>query len=184
MTDIGRLRFGPDPDAPRDEKPLDVESMEFVTEREPLIHKEAAPKRQKGIYIGAPACFALEMACKHVRDAFGNEADFAGIYIVGSCLERPDWRDVDVRMMLDDKAFQELFPSACLISGSWEFDPRWTLLTVAISNWMRQQTGLPIDFQFQPMTHANAQHKGRRNAVGITVLRSDAQTGGIAGGAA
>lgn len=129
-------------------------------------------KPRKASYIGAPACFALEMACKQVNDAFGrrDEGRISGIFIVGSALERPDWRDVDIRMMLDDASFAELFPGVRLDSGAavWEFDPRWTLLTVALTKWMREQTGLPIDFQIQPMTWANEKHNKLRYAAGLT----------------
>ena len=39
---------------------------------------------------------------------------------------------------------------------------------VAISGWLSAQTGLPIDFQIQPQTHANEiMAKGPRNAVGL-----------------
>jgi hypothetical protein len=84
-------------------------------------------RRKKHIYIGAPACFALEQACQQINDAFG---DF-GCYLVGSALERPDWRDIDVRYIMPDKEFAKMFPSA---GQHWEHDPRWLLLTVTISN--------------------------------------------------
>lgn len=127
------------------------------------------PKRKKWIHIGAPACFALEEAARHVAEAFGayrsNEDDYGGgIYVVGSCLERPDWRDVDVRFIMSDAAFGRLFPDA---GQHWEHDARWLLLTVAISERLSKLTGLPIDFQFQPQTHANEKHKGVRNAIGF-----------------
>lgn len=122
---------------------------------------------KKVTYIGAPACFALEQACKQIMEAFDDPEAHVGIYVVGSCLERPDWRDVDVRMMLDDEYFKKLFPSAHITNASWEFDPRWTLLVVTISEWLKKQTGLPVDFQFQPMTFANAKHKGPRHAIGL-----------------
>lgn len=123
----------------------------------------------KASYIGAPACFALEMACKQVRDAFPL---CLGIFIVGSALERSDFRDVDVRMIFTDSDFAALFPDvAGLDAPWWEFDARWTLLTVAISQWMRGQTGLPIDFQFQPQTWANERHDKPRNAHGLTVAK-------------
>lgn len=149
-----------------------------VTERTP-----------KGSYIGAPAHFALEMACKQVRAAFApkREDRFGSIFLVGSALARPDWRDVDIRLILDDESFAELFPSA-LNEGSatWEFDPRWTLLTVAVSEWMRKQTGLPIDFQVQPMEFANKHHNGPRHAMGLTYVEprpkdaaADAAEGGV-----
>lgn len=135
---------------------------------------------KKVSYVGAPACFALEMACKQVRDAFPEEteSDHIGIYVVGSALERPDWRDVDVRMMMSDGAFLRIFPGVNLEAGTWEFDPRWCLLVAAISQWMSKQTGLPIDFQFQPMTHANKRHKGRRHAAGLSFVREPAPVSG------
>lgn len=132
--------------------------------------KEPAKPRRKGIYIGAPAVFALEQACQHITKAFG----MYGCYVVGSCLERPDWRDIDVRYILPDEEFAKLFPDAEIFpdgTGAWEFDARWLLLTVAVSDWLRKQTGLPVDFQFQPQTHANARHKGNRNAVGLCMAK-------------
>jgi len=126
--------------------------------------------RQKGIYIGAPACFALEEALRHVAEAFGafgaDDDVFGGIYIVGSVLQRPDWRDVDVRFIMGDEAFARLFPNA---GDYWEHDARWLLLTVAISERLARQTGLPIDFQFQPQSHANKHHRGPRSAVGMRI---------------
>lgn len=126
-------------------------------------------------HIGAPAVFALEQACKLLKAAFReeNETDHVGIYVVGSSLEKPDWRDVDVRMMMDDASFLRLFPGVDVEHGTWEFDPRWTLMVVAISQWMSKMTGLPIDFQFQPMTHANKRHKGDRHPMGLTFVKSD-----------
>ena len=115
--------------------------------------------RKKAVYVGAPACFALEAECQLLNRAFPGSC-----YLVGSALERPDWRDVDVRMIMDDDAFAALFPHA---KSHWEFDARWVIMTVAISERLSKLTGLPIDFQFQPRTHANDRHKGPRNALGL-----------------
>jgi hypothetical protein len=127
---------------------------------------EEEPKRKKSIYVGAPACFALELALQHIDKAFADlrVGRYTGAYVVGSALERPDWRDIDVRFIMDDLTFKEQFPHA---EEHWEFDPKWLLLTVAISKWLSDQTGLPVDFQFQPMTYANAMHKKPRNAAGL-----------------
>lgn len=129
----------------------------------------AAPPREKKLlkssYIGAPAIFQLEMACRQLFEAFGDGGDYhTCIYLVGSSMERPDWRDVDVRMMLPDEEFARLFPDA---GKHWEQDPRWLVMVVSISAWMSKLTDLPIDFQFQPATHANDRHKGFRSAVGV-----------------
>jgi hypothetical protein len=126
--------------------------------------------RKKGIYVGAPACFALELACKDLMAAFGNGG--GGCYLVGSALQRPDWRDIDVRFMLPDDEFDVLFPGT-RENGIWEFDSRWLVMTTAIADWLAKRTGLPIDFQFQSQTHANERHKGRRNALGLIFARDD-----------
>lgn len=129
-------------------------------EADALALKAPPPKRDKSCYVGAPAIFALELACQDLNRAFGGY----GCYLVGSALERADWRDVDVRMILDDEEFAALFPKA---GTHWEFDTRWLVMTVAISERLSKLTGLPIDFQFQPQSHANEVHKGRRNALGL-----------------
>lgn len=123
----------------------------------------------KGIYVGAPACFALELACREICDAFNGY----GCYVVGSCLDRRDWRDVDVRFIMPDDDFALLFPD--VERTHWEQDARWLLLTVSISERMSKLTGLPIDFQFQPQTHANEKHKGKRSAVGIRIRRGEGE---------
>jgi hypothetical protein len=127
-------------------------------------------KRKKSCYLGAPAIFALEMAAKHLRQAFPekSESSHIGIYLVGSCLQRPDWRDVDVRMIMDDTTFKQEFPGVSIEhGGTWEFDPRWCLMTVWVSKWLSEYIGLPVDFQFQPMSHANSKHAGPRHALGL-----------------
>jgi hypothetical protein len=131
--------------------------------------------RKKGLYVGAPACFVLERECQFLGRAFDGQC-----YLVGSATERPDWRDIDVRMIMDDEAFVALFPDAGPVDhGHWEFDPRWIVLTTAISEQLSRQTGLPIDFQFQPRTHANERHgrgKGtRRNALGMIFSKSEGE---------
>lgn len=129
------------------------------------MKKTTAGKRSKVSYIGAPKVFALELACREVCDAFEGY----GCYIVGSSLERPDWRDVDVRFIMDNKDFDALFPDAT--ENLWEQDSRWLLLTTSISARLSQLTGLPVDFQFQRQSHANDKHKGLRHPVGLRVMK-------------
>lgn len=131
--------------------------------------QEEAPKRKKASYIGVPAIFKLELACKHLNEAFG---DGHRCYLVGSALKKPDWRDVDVVMILSDNDFRRLFPKAHL-QGEWEFDPRWLVMTVAISGWLKEQTGLPVDFKFQPQSWANSKHDGQRNPLGLRYVPND-----------
>ena len=92
------------------------------------------------------------------------------IYLVGSCLERRDYRDVDVRAILEDADFDRRFPKLAGGAGPHQFDPEWSLVCASISLWLEQRTGLPIDFQIQRQTQANASedNKGKtRWALGL-----------------
>lgn len=129
---------------------------------------ETAPTRIKASHVGAPAIFALEQQCQDLNRAFDGHC-----YLVGSALERPDWRDIDIRLIMDDEAFTVLFPGSGAKHCQWEFDPRWIIMTVAISERLSKVTGLPVDFQFQPRTHANERHKKRRNAMGLVFTSHD-----------
>lgn len=120
-------------------------------------------KRKKFCYIGAPKVFRLELALQKLSEAYGDVS-----YVVGSCLERPDWRDVDVVMILDDDDFAKEFPDTN--AAHCEFDTKWLILVSSISWWLSQQTELPIDFKFQQRTKANNDHKGRpRHAKGLRI---------------
>lgn len=134
----------------------------------PPTKAPSPPAKSKVSYVGAPAIFALELACQALNQAFDETC-----YLVGSSLARSDWRDIDVRMIMDDESFGVLFPSARMDGGPayWEFDSRWLIMTIAISGHLSKAAGLPIDFQFQPRTHANAAHKGPRHALGLRVKR-------------
>jgi len=114
-------------------------------------------------WIGTSASYELDQACRCIVDAYGW-----CVYHVGSSLERRDYRDVDVRAMLRDEEFAHAFPDG----GGWS-DPLWSLQCVAISTLLQKRTGLPIDFQFQQQTAANAEFGGRqRNPLGVFVSKS------------
>lgn len=129
------------------------------------MNKEKTPAtKHKASHVGAPAVFALELACQELNRAFAG--DGAGhCYLVGSALERPDRRDIDVRLMLPDDQFDQLFPDAQ--GRYWEHDPRWIIMVVSISKWLSDLSGLPVDFQFQRQSNANKSHPGRRDALGM-----------------
>lgn len=102
---------------------------------------------QRANYLGAPAAYELNMACRSLVDAFGQH-----IYLVGSCIVRRDHRDVDVRCILPDEDYARLFPG-----GGGHLDAYWSLLVTSISLWLAKRTGLNIDFQIQQQTRANEQ---------------------------
>jgi hypothetical protein len=113
---------------------------------------------KKPHYLPAQPYLALNRAAGIVERGL----DTLGTFLVGSCLERADFRDVDVRTVMTDEAFDKLFPGGA--SGT-ESDAFWSLLCESIGALLAQATGLPIDFQIQRMTEANLLHPGPRNAL-------------------
>lgn len=110
-------------------------------------------------YLTPMELFRLDRATAMVERAY--HWDSVGIFLVGSALARRDFRDVDVRMMLHDASFDAMFDDA---SG----EDRWSLLCVAFSTLLREESGLPVDFQIQRMSDANALHAGhRRHGLGL-----------------
>lgn len=97
----------------------------------------------------------LEDWCHMVRAIFGPAF---GPYLVGSATERADYRDVDIRVLLQDRRFDQLFRGRL---------DAVRFLNRAFSVWGQQETGLPIDFQVQRQTEANAEFDKPRNAMGI-----------------
>lgn len=105
--------------------------------------------------------FNLNAACLMLTEAYGYH-----LYHVGSSLDRRDFRDVDLRMILPDEEFDTLFPH---VGGPDHMRGRLALFNAAISGWVAERTGLPIDFQFQRCTEANAEFDGNRSAMGMFV---------------
>ena len=100
--------------------------------------------------------FLLDEACRPIRQAFGTPP-----YLVGTANVRGPYRDVDVRLILDDERYDIL---AALDSGLVPF------MGLALGEYLAARTGLPIDFQVQRQTEANAAHNGVRNPLGMRTL--------------
>ena len=88
--------------------------------------------------IGEPECSNLAIACMVVEEALQERA-----YLVGSASESREFRDVDVRVMMEDKKFEELFGPTRIRR------PFYSLFCVSVSTWLSKMTGLPVDFQVQ-----------------------------------
>lgn len=114
------------------------------------------PKELKpgGCYIGAPEVFSLSLICDQVAKAFGEHV----CYLVGSALQRPDYRDVDVRLIIGDAKWHALFGS----NENGELSIFWSLICTSISEYIEKRTGLNVDFQIQSMTTANGALHGKR----------------------
>lgn len=110
-------------------------------------------ERRRGSYLLLTDFERLEEWCRLVSALF----DGATPYLVGSVNERPDYRDVDLRLILPDAAYDR-----------WWRDPvKVRLAGRAVSTWGQRETGLPIDFQIQRQTEANQDHPGFRNPMGL-----------------
>lgn len=103
----------------------------------------------------------LEDWALHVRRMFGPTGT---PFLVGSALTTRAFRDVDVRVILEEEEWDRLFPG---LADADVRDARWSGFCTAVSIWGQQATGLPIDFQVQPMGKANEQYEGRRHALGL-----------------
>ena len=114
--------------------------------------------------IGMPAALLLHEFGSQLWHAFDDMP-----YHVGSSLVGKVWRDVDVRLILADDAFAAMFPDATL--NNIHSCGKWVALCLAFSALGKQMTGLPIDFQIQQQTDANAKHDGPRSALGNVQLR-------------
>ena len=98
------------------------------------------PKPKQDKYIGWPQNGRLDHAMMIVCRALDEDA-----YMVGSATKGTEYRDVDIRVIMDDAKFNALF-------GDWSattWQPFWSLFNVAVSDYLAKQTGLPIDFQVQ-----------------------------------
>jgi hypothetical protein len=112
-----------------------------------------------------PATLLLEEFGSQVWHAFGSPP-----YLVGSSLVGKQWRDVDVRLILDDAEYEALGlgdprPSYAHRNG------KWCALCLAFSALGKQMTGLPIDFQIQQRTWANKTYDGPCSTLGVVALR-------------
>jgi len=131
---------------------------------------EALPRKwERSNFVPSPHFLNLNVACRFVNQALG---DGFGCYLVGSACTRRDYRDVDVRFIMADAAFDQLFniepKDGDSGRGGW-LNPLWSLMCSSISLWLSQQTSLPVDFQIQRQTQANAMHDGPRHALGILI---------------
>ena len=113
--------------------------------------------------VGFPATLKLHEFGSQIWAAFGSPP-----YHVGSSVFNKIWRDVDVRMIVDDAHWAALgfgdpaSPQDC---------EKWIAYCRAFSALGAEMTGLPIDFQIQQRTQANLEFNGPRSAIGIIPLR-------------
>lgn len=125
-----------------------------------MVTKKSQPIN---IGVGMPGCLLLDEFGSQIWSAFGTPP-----YLVGSALLGKTWRDIDVRLILDDNEYANQGfgdPKDSHRNG------KWVAMCLAFSALGKQMTGLPIDFQIQQQTLANKLHTGPRSAIGLVDLR-------------
>ena len=121
---------------------------------------ERTDNAARGCQLSTLGLHELDEACRPFVQAFGEHP-----YLVGSANTRPDFRDVDVRLVLPDDEYDALFAARPGL---------WALLSRLGTSFLRTRTGLPVDFQVQRQTEANAKYgdlgKTPRNSLGTRNL--------------
>jgi len=107
----------------------------------------------RATYLSPPDLYRLDWACRPIRLAFNTPP-----YLVGSALERSDYRDIDLRLILSDRRHKQLVGTRGELV---------LLLNIALSDLVARTAGqrAPIDFQIQSQSEANA-IKGLRVPMG------------------
>lgn len=99
--------------------------------------------------------YNLDAACVPLYRAFGSPPYLVGTAGVGDAAK---YRDVDVRLILDEDEFAAVCPTHA----------RWECLCLALSTYLQERTGLPIDFQIQLRSKANQRYGDKpRNPLGL-----------------
>jgi len=104
-------------------------------------------------YIPGPARLMLARFGEEVFHAVGIA------FLVGSALDRKDYRDVDVRVILQDDVFDRLAALTDIARG------RQSSFNLAFSVLGERMTGLPVDFQIQRSSESNREFTGVRQAL-------------------
>lgn len=110
---------------------------------------------RRGSSLGPAEMFILNQWAAALRVVFEEPP-----ILVGSVTRAEAWRDVDVRLMLDQDRWDTL-------TNHGDAD-QLQILNVAFTMWGQRCTGLPIDFQFQQVDEANAEYPtGQRIPLGF-----------------
>lgn len=110
----------------------------------------------------------LDEACRPIRQTFHTAP-----YLVGTALTGREYRDVDVRLILEDEPYDALADQVG--------PPGMAFLGIALGEYLAARTGLPVDFQLQRQSEANEHHPGPRNPLGVRSLANYAGDAAPAG---
>lgn len=97
--------------------------------------------KQRASYLTTAQFHRLNNECLPIARAFRGRT-----YLVGSSSERADFRDVDVRVILDDDEFDRRFGGNLFL---------WSLLCHSVSEVLTRAMEMQVDFQIQRRTEAS-----------------------------
>ncbi len=116
--------------------------------------------------VGSPNCLLLDHWGTLLYSVFDEMP-----YMVGSATMSTTYRDVDVRVILNDDVFDATFGPSFGCHN--EYSDKWTSLMAALSLWGQKVTGLPIDFQVQRRGNVpEADWEKPRIPIGMKALRA------------
>lgn len=111
------------------------------------------PRERSASFLSPPDFHRLDWACRPIYHAYKTPP-----YLVGSVLLTPAFRDIDLRLIIDDDVYAGLAPSREI----------GVLMDIALSRVLMEACPMrwPIDFQIQSQTEAN-EFGGVRNPMGM-----------------
>lgn len=116
--------------------------------------------RRRSCYLSVDSYTRLELVMTGIAKAVG-----AMPYLVGSCLTRPDYRDVDIRVPIEDDVLTAKFDSYA----------EQRIVQSAMSQYLSAATGLLIDFQWQTLTEYRSYAAGTGRPLGFTLAAQSRQ---------
>lgn len=102
------------------------------------IEAESDARKRRATRLSVDQVRAIDHFCGSLFIMFPK---MLGVAHVGSSLVRDDWRDVDLRVVMDDV-------DLAVLRGALDLDDLHMLLSL----WGQRVTGLPIDCQLQPQS--------------------------------
>ena len=123
---------------------------------------QPAERRRSASYLTPHQMRRLDAACIPVVRAFG----FGTVVLVGSALTRLDYRDVDVRAVIADEDFDQIFPGVKVHKdGGAHYSHLWAWICMCASGEISHASGMNVDFQIQRRTEASG-YDGSRIPLG------------------
>jgi len=117
-------------------------------------------------YLRQPHIGRVSIALAPLLEALNEHS----AYFVGSVLERPNFNDIDIVIIMDDAKYDSLFGK----SGNTDIAAFSKWFNASSSELLRFMTGLPIDFRVQKMSVANKNYPSQpRDPIGLNVSGPD-----------